>query len=216
MRKTKFVALFALVFFLSCKKDCTIPDVDNTKTDETETKAYLRENPEVVHALKFIVRYNIDESKPEYGFLISSCGKVLSYQFEKNPDRTLGPGTYEDVVSYFDAAIVKKDSEIPGDLVMKTDKMSIELMKEYDKIATENIYSKGAEGLGVCNIHHMQKSDPGAEDVSFYPMRLFEGQYLNTWYVKDSDSPGKILENLDEILNGSGGLVRAYWEHYGL
>lgn len=194
----------------SCEKDSVSTEPEN-KTIETDL---LRIQPSIVEQLNFIVSYERSDTLT-WGYLISTNGKVTKFEFDQQTTSSPAPGSYESIVNYFADA---EKNELPNALsssISTANFTALELMSEYDRIVNDtSVISASAQGKGTCQIYHVQKSDEGVSPEQYYPVRILEGTYDNTWFVKNSDSPEQLLIQLDAILSVDNGLDMDFWEHY--
>ena len=213
MNKISFLTLFTCTVLLwSCKSDDPTPNSDDTSTT-TETDL-LRIQPSIVEELNFIVSYEKDDSLSE-GYLISSNGKVTKFEFKTPITTSLSPGSYESIVNYFIDAEKEALTDVLASNVTAANSTALNLMNENDKIINDTtVISASAEGKGSCQIYHVQKSDEGVSPVEYFPIRILEGTYDNSWIVKDSDLPASLLNQIDSILSVDSGLDMDFWGHY--
>lgn len=213
MNKISFLTLLTCTVLLwSCKSDDPTPNSDDTSTT-TETDL-LRIQPSIVEELNFIVSYEKDDSLSE-GYLISSNGKVTKFEFKTPITTSLSPGSYESIVNYFIDAEKEALTDILASNVTAANSTALNLMSENDKIINDTtVISASAEGKGSCQIYHVQKSDEGVSPVEYFPIRILEGTYDNSWIVKDSDLPASLLNQIDSILSVDSGLDMDFWGHY--
>lgn len=213
MNKISFLTLLTCTVLLwSCKSDDPTPNSGDTSTT-TETDL-LRIQPSIVEELNFIVSYEKDDSLSE-GYLISSNGKVTKFEFKTPITTSLSPGSYESIVNYFIDAEKEALTDVLASNVTVANSTALNLMSENDKIINDTtVISASAEGKGSCQIYHVQKSDEGVSPVEYFPIRILEGTYDNSWIVKDSDLPASLLNQIDSILSVDSGLDLDFWGHY--
>ncbi|MBI34957.1 MAG: hypothetical protein CMP67_06290 [Flavobacteriales bacterium] len=209
--------LLTSFFILSCNKDELI--LSNEKNSDLEldsaehvanAKAYFEENPSIIPDLNFVIEYR-DYSDSANGLIITRSGEIIEYHFINPISSVLSPGTYNQIIKYFDDAHVKHLYQTDNSFILNADSISLRMMDEYSKITDSITFCNFVPPNHQCNLYQIQHAET---NESCYPMRILEGKNENDWYVS-SPFPAQILSLLDSALSESGGLNLIYWEHYG-
>ncbi|MBL57214.1 MAG: hypothetical protein CMP61_08505 [Flavobacteriales bacterium] len=198
-------ALFLAFFILSCSKD-----LSRNKRIRANGKAYFKKNPTVVPNINFIIEYR-DSIDSTNGIIITRSGEIVEYKFIHPISNILSPGTYEEIIEYFDDAYLSDMYQTSNSSILKADSISLTMMEDYSAITDSITYCYSVPSNHRCNLYQIQHAET---NESCYPIRILEGKYENNWYVPTAQ-PAEILSLLNSTLSESGGLDLIYWEHYG-
>lgn len=198
-------ALFLAFLILSCSKD-----LSRNKRIRANGKAYFKKNPTVMPNINFIIEYR-DSIDSTNGIIITRLGEIVEYKFVHPISNILSPGTYEEIIEYFDNAYLRHLYQTSNTSILKADSISLIMMGDYNAMTDSTTYCYSVPQNHRCNLYQIQHA---ATNESCYPMRILEGKYENDWYVP-TGQPAEILSLLNSTLSESGGLDLIYWEHYG-
>lgn len=173
-------------------------------------ESYFIENPSIIPDLNFVIEYR-DSVDSTNGLMITKSGKIIEYRFVTQNFSTLSPGSYIEIMKYFDDAHIKYLFQTNNSPITYADSIALKMMDDYDKITDSITFCSSVPLNYKCNIYQIQHA---SINKSCYPMRILEGEQENYWYVA-SPHPAQILSYLDLALSENGGLNMIYWEHYG-
>ena len=218
-RKTSIISslLFTTFFILSCNKDELKLSNENNSEIQLDNeqpvanaKAYFAKNPTIIPDLNFVLEYR-DYADSAKGLIITRSGEIIEYHFINPNSSTLSPGTYNEIMKYFDDAHLNYLHQTDNSIIVNADSISLKMMDDYSKITDSITFCDSVPENHQCNLYQIQHAET---NESCYPMRILEGKKENDWYVS-SPYPAQILSLLDSALYESGGLNLIYWEHYG-